>query len=124
MAELSGTWLGTYWQDGQPTRFEASLVQCGNSLSGNVLDDGGLGEAQLAGEIVGKQVTFVKQYWRAPLDPIDYRGTVDDGENSMRGVWQIAGTHQSGNWEAQRSGDDLMQQLRRHIEQITPVGIR
>ncbi|MGA1355681.1 MAG: hypothetical protein ACO35Q_03260 [Prochlorothrix sp.] len=50
MADLSGSWLGTYWQLGNPTRFEATLVQGGNSLTGNILDDGPLGEAQLTGD--------------------------------------------------------------------------
>jgi hypothetical protein len=35
MANLSGTWLGTYWQDDMPTRFEMTIAQSGNALSGN-----------------------------------------------------------------------------------------
>jgi hypothetical protein len=34
MADLSGTWLGTYWQQGDPTRFEVTFIQSGNTLSG------------------------------------------------------------------------------------------
>jgi hypothetical protein len=40
MANLSGTWIGTYWQDDLPTRFEMVIVQGGNALSGNILDEG------------------------------------------------------------------------------------
>ncbi len=29
MADVSGAWLGTYWQQGNPTRFEATLIQGG-----------------------------------------------------------------------------------------------
>jgi hypothetical protein len=50
MANLTGTWLGTYWQDDMPTRFEMSIAQGGNALSGNILDDGNLGEATMTGE--------------------------------------------------------------------------
>jgi hypothetical protein len=125
MADLSGTWLGTYWQNSQPTRFEAALIQSGNSLSGNILDDGMLGEARVAGEIVGKHLRFTKQYFGAPHDPIDYTGTiVGDEENTIQGSWRIAGTKQSGNWEAKRSGNDLMQQLQTRIGQTISVGVR
>jgi hypothetical protein len=125
MADLSGTWLGTYWQNSQPTRFEAALIQSGNSLSGNILDDGVLGEARLAGEIVGRHVRFAKHYFCSPHDPIDYTGTiVGDEENSIQGSWQIVGTTLSGNWEAKRSGNELMQQLQNRIGQTISVGVR
>jgi hypothetical protein len=52
MANLTGTWLGTYWQDGIPTRFEMSIAQGGNALNGN------LGEATIAGEVIGRNVHF------------------------------------------------------------------
>lgn len=38
MANISGEWLGTYWQLGMPMRFELTLVQGSSALSGNVLD--------------------------------------------------------------------------------------
>jgi hypothetical protein len=124
MADLSGTWLGTYWQNSQPTRFEAALIQSGNSLSGNILDDGELGEARLAGEIVGKHLRFSKQYFCSPYEPIDYTGSiVGDAEDAIQGIWQIAGTKQSGNWEAKRNGNELMQQLQNRIEQTITVGV-
>ncbi len=125
MVDLSGTWLGTYWQNSQPTRFEVALIQSGNNLSGNILDDGALGEARLAGEVVGKQVRFSKQYFCSPHDPIDYTGTiVGDEENTIQGSWRIAGTKLSGDWEAKRSGNDLMQQLQNRIDRTVTVGVR
>jgi hypothetical protein len=122
MADLSGTWLGTFWQNSQPTRFEATLLQGGNALSGSILDDGALGESQLTGEVVGRRVRFSKQYRSRPRELVDYSGTLNDEENFIQGSWTIPGTKHSGNWEARRGGDDLMQQLRRRIEQQTPVG--
>jgi hypothetical protein len=106
MADLSGTWLGTYWQQDNPTRFEATLVQGGNTLSGSILDDGYLGEAQLTGTVTGRQVSFVKRYLTQRLPAIDYIGTVSEDGNHMTGQWSITG-FDTGPWEAYRSEDDL-----------------
>jgi hypothetical protein len=62
MANLTGTWLGTYWQDDMPTRFEMTIAPGGNALSGSILDDGILGEATIAGEVIGHKVQFSKRY--------------------------------------------------------------
>ncbi|NJO93852.1 MAG: hypothetical protein HC820_04935 [Hydrococcus sp. RM1_1_31] len=56
MTNLNGTWLGTYWQRGNPTRFELTLVQGGNSISGRIKDDNALGEASMVGEVVGRSL--------------------------------------------------------------------
>ncbi|MBE9032808.1 hypothetical protein IQ266_24025 [filamentous cyanobacterium LEGE 11480] len=122
--DLSGTWLGTYWHNGEPTRFEATLVQGGNGLSGRMQDDGPLGEAQVVGDIVGRKVSFSKTYIGAQSHSIDYAGTISEEGDSISGSWIIRGTRHSGNWEAKRGGDDLMQQLRRRMEQQTPVGAK
>jgi hypothetical protein len=106
MTDLSGMWLGTYWQRDTPTRFEATLVQGGNALSGSILDDGYLGEAWLAGTTAGRQVQFVKRYLGQSLPPVDYAGTVSEDGNHISGQWSIAG-FDSGPWEAHRSEDDL-----------------
>ena len=58
MANLSGTWLGTYWQQTNPTRFEATFIQGGNTLSGNILDGNYLGEATLSGKVIGHKINF------------------------------------------------------------------
>jgi hypothetical protein len=50
MANLSCTWIGTYWQDDLLIRFEMVIVQGGNALSGNILDEGNFREAKMAGE--------------------------------------------------------------------------
>ncbi|WP_035990274.1 hypothetical protein [Leptolyngbya sp. KIOST-1] len=106
MADLSGMWLGTYWQRETPTRFEATLVQGGNALSGRILDAGYLGEAQLSGTVAGRQVQFVKRYLTANQTAIDYTGTVSEDGNHIAGQWSIVG-FDNGVWEAHRSDDDV-----------------
>ncbi|MGF1566651.1 MAG: hypothetical protein ACFCVD_01010 [Nodosilinea sp.] len=111
MTDLSGVWLGTYWQGDSPTRFEATLVQGGNTLSGSVLDDGYLGEAHLNGTVSGRQVSFTKRYLTSSPTTIHYTGTVAEDGNHIQGQWQISG-FDHGPWEAHRSEDDLTQSLK------------
>lgn len=106
MADLSGTWLGTYWQRGEPTRFEATMVQAGNTLSGNILDDSSLGEAQFSGTVIGRKIDFTKHYLVHSQGTIHYSGTVSEDEDHIQGQWQI-GWFDSGSWEAHRSGENL-----------------
>lgn len=89
MTNISGEWLGTYWQLGIPTPFELTLVQGGNALSGNVLDDDYLGEAQVSGEVVGRRIKFSKRYLSKPEYTVIYTGTISDDEDFMQGQWQI-----------------------------------
>jgi len=105
MANISGSWLGTYWQREIPTRFEASFVQGGNTVSGNILDDNGLGEACIAGEVVGRTIHFTKRYLASSF-AIEYTGQIAEDEQSMAGTWLIEG-FDSGQWEARRSGENL-----------------
>lgn len=122
MADLSGTWLGTYWQAGIPTRFEVTLIQSGNTLSGSVLDDSFLGEAQLAGEVIGRRISFTKHYFTSSPDSINYSGTLSEDEDFMQGQWNIA-RWDSGTWEARRSGEDLMAELQtRRAGQVSLTG--
>jgi hypothetical protein len=106
MANLSGTWMGTYWQRGIPTRFELTMVQGGNSISGRITDDNALGEASMVGEVIGRSLSFTKQYLMSSRHKVRYRGTVSEIEDFMSGQWQI-GVFDSGNWEAYRSEDNL-----------------
>lgn len=110
MADLSGTWLGTYWQQGIPTRFEVTLIQSGNTLTGRILDDSYLGEAKLTGEVIGRRISFTKSYFTTSADLINYIGTLSEKEDFMQGQWNIA-RWDSGHWEARRSGEDLMADL-------------
>ena len=120
MADINGVWLGTDWQEGTPTRFEATLVQGGNSFSGRVLDDGYLGEAQVDGEVIGRSIRFTKRYLTSSQQIITYSGTISEDANSMQGNWRIDRFH-SGNWEAHRNNDDLMANLKNVLEQKTPT---
>lgn len=124
MADISGTWLGTYWQASEPTRFEATLIQSGNDLSGRILDDGMLGEAQINGEVVGRSIGFVKRYLTTSVVPVRYEGTISEDESFMQGSWTIAGSA-SGNWEAHRGGDNLMAELKNTVQKtVSLVGSR
>jgi hypothetical protein len=119
--DISGTWLGTYWQDGSPTRFEATFIQGGNAFSGSILDDDYLGEAQINGEVVGSSIRFVKRYLTSSPTPIDYVGTLSNDANSMSGTWQVR--QMTGPWEAHRSTENLMAELKTRLEQKVPATI-
>ena len=110
MADVNGVWLGTYWQSGIPTRFEMTLVQGKNILTGNILDDSNLGEATVAGEITGRTITFRKCYLGSSRHCIDYFGTVSTDEQLIQGRWQESSFHQ-GKWEARRHDDNLTLEL-------------
>ena len=110
MADISGTWLGTYWQQGMPTRFEATLIQGGNVLTGSVLDDSYLGEAKLTGEVIGRNVSFLKRYFTTSPDSVKYIGTISADEDYIQGHWTID-TFNSGHWEARRKGENLCMSL-------------
>ncbi len=122
MADVSGTWLGTYWQRGFPTRFEATLVQSGNALIGSILDDNFLGEANISGEVIGRSIRFNKSYLTTSSDLIIYTGTLAESEDFMIGQWQIVG-FDSGPWEARRSGEELMSSLRVRLADQVPLGV-
>jgi hypothetical protein len=122
MANVSGSWLGTYWQSANPTRFEVTFVQAGNTISGSILDDSPLlGEAQASGEVIGRTIRFTKQYLTTSLYPIIYSGLVAEDENSMQGSWTIQG-FESGTWEAYRNGDDLVAELQNRRLEAMPLG--
>lgn len=120
MADLSGTWLGTYWQEGIPTRFEATLIQSGNTLSGSILDDNYLGEARISGEVIGRRISFTKKYLTSSPTPIDYTGTLSEDEDFMQGQWTISRVG-NGPWEARRSGDNLVADLQALLKKRMPV---
>ena len=121
MADLSGVWLGTYWQRKQPVRFEMTLVQGGNTLSGSVLDDNYLGEASLGGKVSGRSVNFTKTYLISSSHAIHYTGTISEDGKRMQGKWKISWL--SGTWEAQRSDDNLsLNKIIRQVEKV-PVSI-
>ena len=120
MADITGTWLGTYWQSGNPTRFEATFVQANNSLSGRIEDDSPLGEAHIEGNVTGRQITFTKRYLSNPSHTVHYTGTISEDENYVSGQWVVK-KGQSGPWEAQRNENDLMLELKSVLERRVPA---
>ncbi|WP_013322560.1 hypothetical protein [Gloeothece verrucosa] len=116
MQDLSGCWLGTYWQEEIPTRFELTLVQGGNTITGNILDDSHLGEASLVGEVIGRKIRFIKQYLLASRHKVHYMGTISVDQNFMQGQWQIEWL--SGTWEAHRQEDHLTLNLETRRQQV------
>jgi hypothetical protein len=124
-ADVSGYWLGTYWQTGQPIRFEANLVQGGSVLDGRILDNNYLGEAWLTGELLGERIFFVKRYVTTSPNPIRYTGTLSEDGNHMHGKWRI-GYFDSGQWEAFRVHDPLSEALttlRSRLAEATNSGL-
>ena len=119
MAELTGPWLGTYWQASSPTRFEATFVQAHNSLSGRIVDDNSLGEAQLQGQVTGRYITFAKKYFKKSNYTVQYTGTVSEDGNHINGQWRVDAKH-SGPWEAHRSDNDLSQELKTILAKNAP----
>jgi hypothetical protein len=122
MANLTGTWLGTYWQDDMPTRFEMAIAQGGNALSGNILDDGDLGEATMTGEAIGRNIQFLKRYISISQGNILYQGLLSEDENLMQGEWILKmyssvyrEMTDSGRWEATRSENDLANELTQYL---------
>jgi hypothetical protein len=135
MANLTGTWLGTYWQEDIPTRFEMVIVQGGNVLSGNILDDDSQREATITGEAIGRNVQFSKRYVGISQVNILYQGLLSEDENLMQGEWILQMSSptygemtDSGRWEATRSENDLANELTQYLakkkELISVSGVR
>jgi hypothetical protein len=129
VTDLSGTWLGSYWQNGEQVRFEFALIHSGNSISGNILDDSYLGEATISGEVIGRNLQFFKRYVSIQQAPIEYKGTISENGDSMQGNWsftnKILGVHflGSGPWEARRKGDNLSLELKHVASRLAGVGV-
>ncbi|WP_228021365.1 hypothetical protein [Vasconcelosia minhoensis] len=115
MSNLTGIWLGTYWQADSPTRFEATFAQASNSLSGRILDQGPLGEASVQGEVIGRRVTFTKQYLGNQFNAIRYTGTLSEDGNHIDGQWVLDSRH-SGPWEAHRNDQDLASEFSSYVQ--------
>ena len=120
MIDVSGSWLGTYWHCGQPTRFEATLVQGSSVLDGRILDDSYLGEACIRGDLLGNRIFFVKRYLTTSPSPVRYSGTLSDDGNYMHGHWRI-GSFDSGTWEAYRTLDLLATDWAKMMASQSPV---
>ncbi|QYO64932.1 hypothetical protein [Leptolyngbya sp. 7M] len=76
--------------------------------------------SQVRGEVVGRSIRFTKRYLTSSPNPIDYSGTIAEDANSMSGNWRIGWLY-SGKWEAHRSNQDLMADLKNRLEQKVPT---
>lgn len=81
-------------------------MQQGSHISGHVLDDGRLGEAIAQGDVIGREIRFVKRYLGASCHSVDYIGTIAEDGNTMGGQWRID-DFAEGEWEAHRTGENL-----------------
>ncbi|MEM1368384.1 MAG: hypothetical protein AAGG02_10270 [Cyanobacteria bacterium P01_H01_bin.15] len=118
---VSGSWLGTYWQQGQPTRFEMVLAQSKYALSGRAGDDGPLGESFLLGSVSGAQIRFTKRYLLYANHQIIYVGSLTDNQDFMSGQWSL-GAYDAGSWEAHRNDNDqMLQKFQQRQKQVSEV---
>ncbi|MEM6835967.1 MAG: hypothetical protein AAF609_03845 [Cyanobacteria bacterium P01_C01_bin.120] len=108
--DISGRWLGIYWQAENPIGFEAAFIQGGSVIDGRVLDENYLGESFIKGELLGSRIFFIKRYLTTSPHPIRYSGTLTEDGNYMSGHWRI-GYVDSGRWEAYRTYDPLAEAL-------------
>ncbi|MGF1459985.1 MAG: hypothetical protein ACFBSG_13275 [Leptolyngbyaceae cyanobacterium] len=108
--DISGCWLGAYWQGKQPIHFQATLLQGGNVVDGRILDSNYLGESHIKGEVLGHRIFFIKRYLTTSPNPIRYSGSLADNGHYMHGHWRI-GYFDSGRWEAYRTHDPFAEEL-------------
>ena len=106
---IGGSWRGRYYYPGnsEPHGFEAVFIDADGVLDGNILDDGQLGEADVAGKFSFPHVKFTKSY-RSGSQPVQYEGRMSDDGKTMSGRWYL-GVDGSGTWTAKRyeDGEDL-----------------
>lgn len=106
---IAGSWRGRYFYPGssEPHGFEAVFIDAEGILEGNILDDGMLGEADVAGKFCFPHVKFTKSY-RSGSQPVQYEGRMSEDGKTMNGRWSL-GSNGSGTWTAKRyeDGEDL-----------------
>ncbi len=124
--DISGAWDGVYTYTGRQQqmpaiRFQAvfAVPQEAGRFSGEITDENGFGEAEVAGTRDGRSLRFVKKY-RLTLYPrafpISYEGTLSEDHLSISGTWLIVQRlfgiiplRSTGDWRAQRPGLPEMQ---------------
>ena len=92
---IAGSWMGQYFylgeQDG--SAFEVVFVEIGSGLKkrveGSVLDNCNLGEAMVSGSFTYPSLQFIKTYISMRIDPVEYRGTMNEDGTVIAGNWYI-----------------------------------
>ncbi|MEL1249590.1 hypothetical protein [Aurantiacibacter gilvus] len=98
--DLSGQWDGEFSYpagEGPVTPFVATLVQRGNSVTGNISEPdlhlpGATAEATFVGVVTGEAVDFTKTYRKVVwgyVHPVDYVGQIREKGNVIAGVWSL-----------------------------------
>ncbi|MFA7335753.1 MAG: hypothetical protein WC028_03130 [Candidatus Obscuribacterales bacterium] len=92
---IAGSWMGQYFylgeQDG--SAFEVVFVEIGSGfekrVEGSVLDNCNLGEAMVTGSFTYPSLQFIKTYISMRIDPVEYRGTMNEDGTVIVGNWYI-----------------------------------
>ena len=118
---IEGAWNGLYAcafhpSEVPPIHFEATfeVPAPDGKFRGRIVDEGGIGEAEVTGNVVGRAIRFVKVYkrtmYRTPR-PIHYEGTLSEDGLRLAGTWRIdmrwlglIPVRTDGLWRAQRPG--------------------
>ena len=87
--------MGQYFylgeQDG--SAFEVVFVEIGSGfekrVEGSVLDNCNLGEAMVTGSFTYPSLQFIKTYISMRIDPVEYRGTMNEDGTVIVGNWYI-----------------------------------
>ncbi len=87
--------MGQYFylgeQDG--SAFEVVFVEIGSGfekrVEGSVLDNCNLGEAMVSGSFTYPSLQFIKTYISVRIDPVEYRGTMNEDGTVIAGNWYI-----------------------------------
>jgi hypothetical protein len=104
---IDGNWRGHYSYAANPdagSAFDASFTQDDDGLSGEIVDDMGLGTAVVTGTFSFPSVQFTKVYVTLIAAPVHYQGTMSDDGKTMNGKWNLTEGEVSlrGSWAAYR----------------------
>ncbi len=88
---IAGSWMGQYYYLGQQSgsAFEVVFVEIGSRVEGSVLDNCKLGEALVSGTFTYPNLQFIKTYIGVRIDPVEYRGTMNEDGTVISGNWYI-----------------------------------
>jgi hypothetical protein len=107
---IQGSWRGRYFYPGSSEAhgFEAVFIDVDGIVEGNILDDGRLGEAAVAGKFFYPHLKFIKIYQGGATHAVHYQGTMSEDGKTLMGRWNIPGDN-AGTWTAKRyeNGEDL-----------------
>jgi hypothetical protein len=93
---IAGSWMGQYFYLGQQSgsAFEVVFVEIGSRVEGSVLDNCKLGEALVSGTFTYPSLQFIKYTLSVRIDPVEYRGTMNEDGTVLSGNWYIRPTQQ------------------------------